>query len=743
MKRRITTFLLAVCMTVSLLAVPAGAASGATVTFSDIGDRSTAMAVESLRLLGVLDGYGDGTFRPGTVLNRAQFCKMAVYAMNGSSELSRYRTVTIFPDVKPSHWAAAYINMAAKGKDIISGYADGRFHPDRTVTVGQAVTILMRMLGYKDEDIGGIWPDSYMAEAATVGLTEGVSTNGSAGLTRAQAARLFLNLLRTQTKEGGTTFASTLGQTVQGVLLSADTEGGEGRLEMSTGTYTLTEGKASNGMLNGMKGTLIVDSKSGRALTFVPEDLGSSKTVVLASAKATEMTDTSGNTYTVKSDTQVFQNGEAGSWGEAYTWLNAGTSVTLYLDAAGNVDYVFVGGGGNATSAVIVYEKGSTAGFASLAGGATGYTIYKNGVRASSGDMRKYDVATYSAVTNSIRVSDTRITGYYEDCSPNPSEPSKITVLGHEFNVLPSAMQTVSKFRPGDQITLLLTEDNQVAGAVEATGTTASGNAIGIAEVSSGSATVNLLCGIQVKGSVKLSASDVERLNGQLVRVSSSKKDGLSLTRLTGGVSGDLDVENGKLGSRELAENVIIFQNDGSGLTAISLSQITEAKVPSSQITYAGTDWADRVKVIVLNSVTGSGYIFGRAHYTANYDEEGNRVGNAQLSVEYGEGKTTATFETGYVVRNGDIVGITIVTAGNTQRIGSLIYPDELRNVPNAAWSGKGAVTVNGRTYTVPASLPCYNRETKEWVTLTEARAYADSATLYVHQGVVRFLEVG
>ncbi|MBM6910177.1 S-layer homology domain-containing protein [Oscillibacter valericigenes] len=743
MKRRITTFLLAVCMTVSLLAVPAGAASGATVTFSDIGDRSTAMAVESLRLLGVLDGYGDGTFRPGTVLNRAQFCKMAVYAMNGSSELSRYRTVTIFPDVKPSHWAAAYINMAAKGKDIISGYADGRFHPDRTVTVGQAVTILMRMLGYKDEDIGGIWPDSYMAEAATVGLTEGVSTNGSAGLTRAQAARLFLNLLRTQTKEGGTTFASTLGQTVQGVLLSADTEGGEGRLRLSTGTYTLTEGKASNGMLNGMKGTLIVDSKSGRALTFVPEDLGSSKTVVLASAKATEMTDTSGNTYTVKSDTQVFQNGEASSWGEAYTWLNAGTSVTLYLDAAGNVDYVFVGGGGNATSAVIVYEKGSTAGFASLAGGATGYTIYKNGVRASSGDMRKYDVATYSAVTNSIRVSDTRITGYYEDCSPNPSEPSKITVLGHEFNVLPSAMQTVSKFRPGDQITLLLTEDNQVAGAVEATGTTASGNAIGIAEVSSGSATVNLLCGIQVKGSVKLSASDVERLNGQLVRVSSSKKDGLSLTRLTGGVSGDLDVENGKLGSRELAENVIIFQNDGSGLTAISLSQITEAKVPSSQITYAGTDWADRVKVIVLNSVTGSGYIFGRAHYTANYDEEGNRVGNAQLSVEYGEGKTTATFETGYVVRNGDIVGITIVTAGNTQRIGSLIYPDELRNVPNAAWSGKGAVTVNGRTYTVPASLPCYNRETKEWVTLTEARAYADSATLYVHQGVVRFLEVG
>lgn len=113
--------------------------------------------------------------------------------------------------------------------------------------------------------------------------------------------------------------------------------------------------------------------------------------------------------------------------------------------------------------------------------------------------MRPYDVATYSAVTNTIRVCDTRITGYYETCSPNPEEPSKITVLGYEFNVLPTAMQSVSKFRPGDQITLLLTEDNQVAGAVESSGTTATGNAIGIAKVSGGHATVDLLCGIKVE----------------------------------------------------------------------------------------------------------------------------------------------------------------------------------------------------------------------------------------------------
>ena len=163
MKRRILSLLLAVCTAVSLLALPAGAANSGTVTFSDVNDRNTAMAVESLRLMGVPDGYGDGTFRPGASLTRAQFCKMAVYAMNGEDELGRYSTVTVFPDVKPSYWASSYINMAAKGKWCYCGLCRRTVPPpERTVTVGQAVTIFLRLLGYKDENLGGIWPQSYM-----------------------------------------------------------------------------------------------------------------------------------------------------------------------------------------------------------------------------------------------------------------------------------------------------------------------------------------------------------------------------------------------------------------------------------------------------------------------------------------------------------------------------------------------------------------------------------------------------
>lgn len=323
------------------------------------------MAVESLRLLGVLDGYGDGTFRPGTVLTRAQFCKMAVYAMNGSNELGRYRTVTVFSDVKPSYWAAPYINMAAKGKNIISGYADGKFHPDRTVTVGQAVTILLRMLGYKDEDVGGVWPDSYMAEAALIGLTDGVSGTGNEGLTRGQAAKLFLNLLRADQKEGGS-YLATLGETRTGqMLVSSTADGPRGAgtaLQMASGAvYSLADGKVSNGMLNGTKGTLLLSKNGNEALTFVPDSVGSSKVVVLSTGQGHGADGY--HRYQVRygqRHRRLLQR-QGVRVERGLLLAERGHLPDAVSGAGGGVDYVFVGGGGTTSNeAVIIYEKGST-----------------------------------------------------------------------------------------------------------------------------------------------------------------------------------------------------------------------------------------------------------------------------------------------------------------------------------------------------------------------------------------------
>ena len=272
MKKRVLSLLLLAAMAASLLALPAQAAAPSNRFYDLNGDAF--MTVEPLRLMGIMDGYSDGNFRPNSQITRAQFCKMVVCALNAEDELGLYRTVTIYPDVKPSHWAAAYINMAAKGKKAISGFSDGKFYPDRTVTLGQAATILLRTLGYKDENIGGVWPDSYLSFAASIGLTDGLDTSlGNAPLSRADAAILFTNLLRAdvQGEKSVSNFLTAAGLTVKQdmVLVSTNARGPDGKetaMQFSNGeVYQMAGDKVSNGSLNGLKGTTAIRSPTAPA----------------------------------------------------------------------------------------------------------------------------------------------------------------------------------------------------------------------------------------------------------------------------------------------------------------------------------------------------------------------------------------------------------------------------------------------------------------------------------------------
>ena len=648
MKKRILTWLLAISMLGSLLTVPAGAA--AVTKFSDVSDSYTATAVETLRLMGVLDGYGDGTFRPDTVLNRAQFCKMAVYAMDGSGELGRYSTVTIFPDVKPSHWASAYINMASK-KGIISGFADGKFKPGQTVTAGQAVTILMRGLGYKDEDMGGVWPQSYMAEAQTNGLLKSTGiTSAYAGLTRAQAAKLFLNLFEAKHGKGDALFSYKVGEEVY--LTAVD--GGKGTMTAGGKTYTMAHPVTSTSLI-GSKGKAVLNS-SGEILTFLP----------------------------------------------------------------------ITGSNGVSNAAVIIGANGSVAGLDSLAG-STSYNIYKNGSPATAADLKRYDVATYASATNSIIVSDTRVSVYYEDCKPSPSSPATITVLGgKELNVLPTAVDSLSKLKPGKQIVLLLTADGQVAGAEDANNTGARGNAMAVV---SEKGDVQLVC-----GGALLNIGTASEYAGQVVSVYADKS-GLKLNKISGGVGGDLLPKEGTLGGRKLADNVMLFD----GGRQIALSELSQTGVNSGRVSYARTNWAGQVDLVVLNNGLEADMIFGRAVVRSEHNAETGKE-SRQISIETA-GKTYGPISSGNNVSTGDFVAVELNRAGTM--FTSFAAMSKLSNVSSSAWIGKTAVNFGNRTYEVPSNVQCYNADTGTWFdSLDAARDYGGTMNLYIYGGVVRIVEI-
>ena len=149
--------------------------------------------------------------------------------------------------------------------------------------------------------------------------------------------------------------------------------------------------------------------------------------------------------------------------------------------------------------------------------------------------------------------------------------------------------------------------------------------------------------------------------------------------------------------------------------------------------------------------------IYGRAHVEVKEEQIGGEDANVTyLTVQQGEGKTVGPYSTGFAVRKGDYVAVTVgqrmafkpAEGGGSEIMLETAFTScevlsKQKNVPNSAWSGQSAVTIGGRTYTIPSDVLCYNKLTGQWMTLSQAHAYASSTTMYLHHGAVRAIEVG
>ncbi len=726
-------------------------ALAASTGFSDISDAGLERDVASLQMLGVIDGYADGRFDPQGTLTRAAFCKMAVIIEGREAEVPLYKNRTIFPDVRAGHWARGYINLAVSGDNrIIVGNGDGTFCPDDPITVAQAVTIMMRILGYKDSDAGMLWPDGYLDLAKEKGLTAGVGLGASgATLTREQAARLFYNLLETNVK-GGASYISTLGTVTTNVfLMQLDVSAADGTKDAiltSEGTFK-TQRSVLPACLEGTRGTLVKDKVSGKILTFLP-DGSIQKTITLASAGGDWIKDTNGVTYSVVPKCTVYMPTGNAVFSEISDNLAAGTRITLYYADNGSVDTIFVSTA-SSESAIIVGTDDGLSPVTALTGGDKGYEVYKNGVPASLNDMTPYDVVTYDKYSKILRISDFRLSGCYEKCTPNATYPTKITLMGHEFSVLPSAIDSLSKFSVGEVMTILLTSDYQVAGAVR--NGTVGATAFGIVDpdITTSSATVKLLNGMTFEGDPGVNDYAAGQLAGELVLVGSPGKGKLSLSRLSGGaVSGSLDVTKKTLGSRQLSPAVLIFERVGrSGVAQISLSDLTQRMIAADRIVYTGLDNSGDVNMLVLNDVTGDLYTYG---FIKSMGSDG--LGNRLMGVVNGDNLNgTAPVMIGLLQFSEGIPG-GLVASCDGQKAEAMISLTAVKNISRSDF-----YTMNGITYCrlgvmtiqVAEKVQCYNAVNGTWfASQEEMRASADSMTVYYERspgegGKIRLIVAG
>jgi hypothetical protein len=163
--------------------------------FSDIEDADVADSVVRLVALNIINGYPDGTFKPGQQITRAEFAKVIVNAVGVGKAAEYAAGVTQFKDVPADFWAAGYIKVASD-MGIVNGRGNGIFDPQANVTYAESITMIVRALGYepKAKALGG-YPGGYIAIAAEKEITDGVNVVNTLAATRGDVALMLDNSL--------------------------------------------------------------------------------------------------------------------------------------------------------------------------------------------------------------------------------------------------------------------------------------------------------------------------------------------------------------------------------------------------------------------------------------------------------------------------------------------------------------------------------------------------------------------
>src|SRR5699024_9976965 len=95
---------------------------------------------------GLMTGVSADLFAPETNVARAMIAQV-IYTLEGSTG----GAPAVFTDVPSGMWYTRAVNWAAQ-QGISSGYGDGRFGPDDSVTREQLAVILYRYAKYKGYD---------------------------------------------------------------------------------------------------------------------------------------------------------------------------------------------------------------------------------------------------------------------------------------------------------------------------------------------------------------------------------------------------------------------------------------------------------------------------------------------------------------------------------------------------------------------------------------------------------------
>lgn len=177
--------------------------------FEDVGENSWYYdAVQYVTEKGLFHGTDEKHFSPDVPLTRAMFATVLYRAEDQPQAADQ----GMFRDVEQNSWYAEGVQWAAEN-EIVSGYGNGAFGPDRTITREQIAVMLYRYAKLKKMDLSsdaaliGAFPDyaevsDWSEEAMNWAVSKGIlkgtpdgRLNPRGNATRGEAATLIMRFL--------------------------------------------------------------------------------------------------------------------------------------------------------------------------------------------------------------------------------------------------------------------------------------------------------------------------------------------------------------------------------------------------------------------------------------------------------------------------------------------------------------------------------------------------------------------
>lgn len=133
-------------MVLASTCIPLATAGNDDIHFSDVTlakdelDERSAVIITAVEKK-IATGYENRTFKPDAPVNRAEAVAILMRAARLDAPKEAANITRLFPDIDEKAWYKSPLSVAV-WREIVKGYDDGKFHPERSITRAEAAKII-------------------------------------------------------------------------------------------------------------------------------------------------------------------------------------------------------------------------------------------------------------------------------------------------------------------------------------------------------------------------------------------------------------------------------------------------------------------------------------------------------------------------------------------------------------------------------------------------------------------------